>query len=83
MARDAERDGAAAVACFAKESGSDRLEDARGRSWEFIVWVWTYPTRRRAEILAKLTALRGAKAVVILSSRRAVSTFLSKVESTR
>lgn len=49
-------------------------------SWEFVVWVWTYPTRRRAEILAKLTALRGTKAVVILRSRRAVSTFLSKLE---
>ena len=46
-------------------------------SWEFIVWVWNYPVRRRPEILAKLDALRGQKQVFILSSRRDVSRFLA------
>lgn len=51
-------------------------------SWEFIVWVWTFRARRRPEMLAKLGALRGEKDVIILSSRRAVSTFLSRLQST-
>jgi adenylate kinase family enzyme len=46
-------------------------------SWEFVVWVWTYPKRRRPEILRKIAALRGEKRVIILKSRRAISTFLS------
>jgi adenylate kinase family enzyme len=52
-------------------------------SWEFVIWVWTYRARRRGEILVRLAALRETKAVVILSSRRAVSAFLSNVGSTR
>ena len=48
-------------------------------SWEFIVWVWNYPVRRRPDILAKLGTLRGEKEIFILSSRRDVSAFLSKL----
>ena len=46
-------------------------------SWEFIVWVWGYPVRRRPEILARLDALRDQKQIFILSSRREVSRFLA------
>jgi len=48
-------------------------------SWEFVVWVWGYPSRRRPEILAKLEALRGEKQVFVISSRREVSAFLDGV----
>lgn len=48
-------------------------------SWEFIVWVWGYPVRRRPEILAKLDVLRAEKQIFILSSRREVSAFLSRL----
>jgi hypothetical protein len=48
-------------------------------SWEFIVWVWSYPVRRRPEILARLEAVRGDKQVFVLSSRRDVSRFLSRL----
>jgi adenylate kinase family enzyme len=50
-------------------------------SWEFVVWVWTFPARRRPEILAKFAALRGEKRIIVLRSRRAVSTFLSDLQS--
>jgi adenylate kinase family enzyme len=33
---------------------------------EFLRWVWTYPTRRRPGILARLDELRGDKAIAIL-----------------
>jgi adenylate kinase family enzyme len=45
-------------------------------SWEFIVWVWTYPSRRRPAILRRLSGLRTDQRVIILSSRREVSRFL-------
>jgi hypothetical protein len=37
-------------------------------SWEFVRWVWTYPSRRRPGILERLDAVRGEKQVVILAS---------------
>ncbi len=46
-------------------------------SWEFVVWVWTYPSRRRPDVWAKLTALPPEKRVIILSSRRDVAAFLA------
>jgi adenylate kinase family enzyme len=51
-------------------------------SWEFVVWVWAYRARRRPQILNRLSALRGEKRVIILSSRRAVSAFLSNLPFT-
>jgi len=38
-------------------------------SWEFVVWVWSYPSRRRPEILAKLERCVAKRRS--LSSRRA------------
>ena len=46
-------------------------------SWEFLAWIWTYPSRRRGEILKRLAALDQGKRVVILSSGAAVEEFLN------
>ncbi len=46
-------------------------------TWEFVQWVWEYPTRRRPDILARLAALEGQKSVVILRDEEAVARFLS------
>lgn len=48
-------------------------------SWEFIGWVWTYPSRRRPGILQRLAAIRGEKQVYILRSQRQVRRFLEKL----
>jgi adenylate kinase family enzyme len=45
--------------------------------WEFIVWVWTYRTRRRPKILQRLRELDTARAVV-LTSRTDVERFLAE-----
>ena len=37
-------------------------------TWEFLVWVWTYPRRRRGSVLARLSALSREKHVIILRS---------------
>lgn len=35
-------------------------------SLEFLTWIWTYPSRRRGQILERLDAMRGQKAVHVL-----------------
>ena len=44
-------------------------------SWEFVRWVWTYPQRRRSEILRRLAALPPDRRVVVLDSRAGVRRF--------
>lgn len=45
-------------------------------SLAFLWWIWTYPTRRRPEILRRLGELRSDQRAVILRSRREVSDYL-------
>ena len=46
---------------------------------EFLQWVWTYPARRRAKLLARLAELEGDKRVVRLRSDAEVERFLAEV----
>jgi adenylate kinase family enzyme len=48
-------------------------------SWEFLVWIWTYPTRRRGDILRRLAALDTQKRVAILRSSAEIDQFLASV----
>ena len=48
-------------------------------SWEFLVWIWTYPTRRRGDILRQLAALDSRTRVAILRSSAAIEQFLASV----
>lgn len=45
-------------------------------TWEFVRWVWTYPKRRRPEILARLARLRTDQRPVVLRSEPEVRAFL-------
>lgn len=45
-------------------------------TWEFVRWIWTYPRKRRPDILRRLDALPAEKRVVILDSARATARFL-------
>ena len=45
-------------------------------SWEFLTWIWTYPSRRRRDILKRLVGLDQLKRVVILRSSAEVEQFL-------
>ncbi|MBL0172084.1 MAG: DNA topology modulation protein [Gemmatimonadaceae bacterium] len=48
-------------------------------SWEFVWWVWTYPSRRRPQVLQRLAALPTTTQVVLLRSSREVDAFMSAV----
>jgi adenylate kinase family enzyme len=64
-----------------KHMGQTRSELPAGcrerLSWEFLGWIWTYPTRRRGSILERLRQLRSPKRVVILRSTEEIEQFLS------
>ncbi|CAG0964925.1 hypothetical protein MYXO_00975 [Myxococcaceae bacterium] len=45
--------------------------------WEFIRYVWSYPSTRRPLILARLSALGDEKTVIVLRSGRQVEAFLA------
>lgn len=47
--------------------------------WEFVRWIWEYPTRRRPGILAKLAALRPGQRAVVLRSPAEVEAFLRRL----
>ncbi len=46
-------------------------------SWEFVRWVWSYPERRRPQVLHRLAALPPTTRVVVLRSQRAVDEWLA------
>ena len=46
-------------------------------SWAFLVWIWTYPLRRRGSILTRLHALDKGKRVVILRTAREIEDFIA------
>jgi adenylate kinase family enzyme len=64
-----------------RSRGETRPEVAPGNperlGWEFLAWIWSYPSSRRPKILAKLRTLE-SKRVVILSSQRDVDRFLQE-----
>jgi len=45
----------------------------------FVWWILTYPVTRRPAQMQQLDAMRGAKRVVVLSSKREVEDFLSSL----
>ena len=50
-------------------------------TWEFIVWVWNYPTRRRPDVIQRLKALRADQQAVVLTSQHAADAFLAGMAS--
>jgi adenylate kinase family enzyme len=46
-------------------------------TWEFVSWVWTYPSRKRPGVMQLLDAARATKRVVILRNEREIQAFLS------
>jgi adenylate kinase family enzyme len=50
-------------------------------TWEFIHWIWTYPTRRRDGILAKLNQLQPHQQVLIFRSPTQVRQFVQTLQA--
>ena len=51
-------------------------------SWAFLTWIWTFPSRRRGDILKRLAGLDQRKRVVILRSSAEVEEFLARIPDT-
>jgi adenylate kinase family enzyme len=50
-------------------------------TWEFVIWIWTYPTRRRPEIQRQLAALPDTTQVLVFRSQAEVTGFLTRLAS--
>ena len=48
-------------------------------SWEFLRWIWTYPSQRRAGILERLARLQPGTTVIHLRSDFEVEQFLARI----
>ena len=48
-------------------------------NWEFLMWVWTYPSRRRPGILRQLAALKQRTRVYVLRSSKDVGDFMKSI----
>lgn len=63
--------------------GRNRVELAAGcperLTWEFLMWIWTYPGRRRGAILQRLEALKTEKGVHVLRSSREMDRFVDSL----
>jgi adenylate kinase family enzyme len=50
-------------------------------TWEFVRWIWTYPGRRRADVLHRLARLGAGQRAIVLSSSREVRRFLNELRA--
>ena len=48
-------------------------------NWEFVRWVWTYPSRRRPGILKQLDALKKQKTIIVVRNANDIRTFLATI----
>jgi adenylate kinase family enzyme len=65
--------------CYRGRSRPDMTQGCEERlTKEFLLWLWNYPKEKRPEILERLEQLKPNKHVVILSSPKAVQTFLEQ-----
>lgn len=51
-------------------------------TWEFVRWVWEYPSRRRPGVLARLAQLRPDQRAIVLRSRAEVARFVAGLPAT-
>ena len=65
---------------YRESARPDMAEGCRERiDLKFLYWVWSYPSRRRPKILARLDELAGSKKIYRLSSSAEVERFLEEV----
>lgn len=73
-----------AIARWLRYGGRDRPDMPAGcperLSWDFVVWIWQYPRRRRPGILRQLETLHDRR-VVILNDQAAIDRFLMGLAS--
>lgn len=50
-------------------------------SLDFLLWVWTYPSRRRPGIRRRLAALPASTQVIVLQSARELRAFIASLPS--
>lgn len=69
---------------FMKYRGKSRPDMATGCheqiDWEFLQWVWTFPSKKKPGILKSLNEINPGKKVFILKTRKNVVDFLASLK---
>jgi adenylate kinase family enzyme len=64
---------------YRKKSRPDMAEGCPEKlSWEFILWIWNYPSRTRPKVLSMLESNPDEKTIVRLRSPSDVKRFLAR-----
>jgi adenylate kinase family enzyme len=64
---------------YRKRSRPDMAEGCPEKlSWEFVLWIWNYPTRTRPKIIRMLESSPEEKKIIWLRSRSDVKRFLAR-----
>ncbi|ETP67849.1 hypothetical protein G159_15305 [Planococcus glaciei CHR43] len=50
-------------------------------NFNFLKWVWNYPTDKRPEVMNKLERLRGQKEIIIFKSPKEAQLFLENIKN--
>jgi len=50
-------------------------------TWEFIRYVWDYPSTRKPRILARLSALSDEKKIMVLKTQQQMDVFLTGISN--
>lgn len=71
------------ISRYFKYRGRSRPDLADGcpeqLSWDFVKWVWNYPTSNTPKVLKKLYGLKGSTKVFIFRSQQEVDSFLQEL----
>ncbi len=71
------------IARWLRYAGRSRPEMTPGCperiTWEFLLWIWSYPRRRRPQILRRLAELSSGQRVHVLRSRAEIASFLEEL----
>lgn len=71
------------IALYRKASRPDMAAGCRERfNWEFMKYVWHYPTKKKPVLLEKLKFLSHTKSVIVLRSQAQIEMFLTSLMST-
>jgi adenylate kinase family enzyme len=70
------------VAFYRKGSRPDMAEGCDEHfDWEFIKWVWNYPTRSKPKVEALLKKFQDTKTIIRLNSKKGIENFLANCPS--
>lgn len=48
-------------------------------SWEFVRWIWNYPTRSRPRVMVRIEGHSADTEIIVLQSQKDIDRFLARL----